>query len=73
MNTTQAAEQLTKRLYAAAEKAGMVNALTDAEVYVSFSGGKFFVVYEAEVAERGVEIDYVAIDRAKKWLAAATA
>jgi phosphopantetheine adenylyltransferase len=70
--TKKCADSLAQRMYVAADKAGMADALRSMRAGVIFSGGRYVVDYEAEVREAGIEIDHAALDRAQVWLDRAT-
>lgn len=68
---TTAITSLNDRLYAAATKAGFVNALRAMQVEVTQvrADGGFMIAWDYEADERGVAVDYDVIDRAELWLA----
>lgn len=68
---TTAITSLNNRLYAAATKAGFVDALRAMQVEVTQvrADGSFMIAWDYEADERGVAVDHDVIDRAESWLA----
>ncbi len=70
MKTATQTKALTDRLYTAAERAGFRSELAQMRIEIApTTTGSFFVAWEPEMMECGLDFDYRAIlDRAEKWL-----
>lgn len=68
---TTAITSLNNRLYAAAAKAGFVDALHAMQVEVTQvqADGGFMIAWDYEAEEHSVAVDHDIIDRAESWLA----